>query len=91
MSWSQKVTTKSNAMDLEEGVFTWKSALDIALSLKKSAEKSKRLKATPFKSAMSMLSFYINRAGINLDPKRKKVLMRAKNELRRLYGKTLKY
>lgn len=85
--WSFKVTKESNALDLEEGVFTFKDPKRIALSLKKSAESSIRGKARPFQSAMSMLNFYINRAGSNLDPKRREVLERAKDELRELFGK----
>lgn len=86
--WSQIVTKQSNALDLEPGVFTWKNPKRIALSLKRSALKSTRRKAPPFQSAMSMLNFYINRAGKNLEPKQKKVLERAKEELRRLFGRT---
>ena len=85
--WSQRVTEKSNALDLEEGVFTWKDPKRIALSLKKSAEASTRRKSAPFRSAMSMLVFYINRAGKNLDRKQKRVLEDAKMELRKLYDK----
>ena len=85
--WSQKVTNESRALDLEEGVFTWSNPKKIALSLKKSAEKSKRRKGTPLQSAMSMLNFYINRAGKNLDSGRKKILNDAKEELRRLFGR----
>lgn len=86
--WSGKVTKKSNALDLEEGVFTWQDSKKIAKSLKNSAEISTRRKATPFQSAMNMLSFYINRAGENLSPKQKSVLEKAKEELRKLFGKT---
>ena len=85
--WSQRVTEKSNALDLEEGVFTWKDPKRIALSLKKSAEASTRRKSAPFRSAMSMLVFYINRAGKNLDRKQKRILEDAKMELRKLYDK----
>jgi hypothetical protein len=85
--WSAKVTRESAALDLEEGVFTWKNPKRIARSLKESAEASTRRKATPFRSAMSMLVFYINRAGSNLDAKQKQVLEQAKEELRKLYGK----
>lgn len=87
MHWSQKVTQTSNALDLEEGVFTWKDPRKIALSLKHSADVSERRKVTPFRSAMSMLVFYINRAGKTLDKEQLQVLEQAKNELRRLYGK----
>ena len=85
--WSQQVTEKSNALDLEQGVFTWHDPRKIALSLKKSAEASTRRKAPPFRSAMSMLVFYINRAGKGLDDKQRAVLEQAKQELRKLYGK----
>ena len=85
--WSKEVTEKSVALDLEEGVFTWKSPRKIAASLKRSAENSLRRKAGPFQSAMSMLNFYINRAGKNLPPERKKVLNQAKKELRKQFGR----
>lgn len=85
--WSAKVTKTSDALDLEEGVFTFKDPRKIALSLKRSAEKSQRKKGTGFQSAMSMLNFYINRAGKNLSVKRKKVLNQAKEELRKLFKK----
>jgi hypothetical protein len=85
--WSGKVTRESNALDLEPGVFTWTNPKKIALSLKRSAEASRRRKAPPFRSAMSMLVFYINRAGKNLDKKQLRVLEQAKKELRSLYGK----
>ena len=84
--WSGKVTKSSFALDLEEGVFTWSDPKKIALSLKHSAEESVRRKATPFMSAMSMLNFYVNRAGKNLKPQRKKVLEQAKIELRKLFN-----
>jgi len=87
IKWSQDVTTRSNALDLEEGVFTWQDPKKIALSLKKSADSSKRRKSTPYRSAMSMLVFYINRAGIKLDRKQKDILEQAKEELRNLYHK----
>lgn len=86
-TWSGKVTRESNALDLEEGVFTWSDPKKIARSLKRSAEQSKRRKAEPFRSAMSMLVFYINRAGKNLDPEQKEILEQAKQELRILYKK----
>ncbi len=85
-----RVTRESHALRLEEGVFTWKDPKKIALSLKRSAEESQDRKAPPFRSAMSMLVFYINRAGTNLDEKQKKILEQAKEELRRLYGKDKK-
>ncbi len=86
--WSQRVTTTSNALDLEPGVFAMRSSRRIAESLKRSAEQSKRRKGAPFQSAMSMLTFYINRAGTQLTSARKRILNDAKDELRRLYGKT---
>ena len=85
--WSAKVTRESHALDLEDGVFTWSNPKKIALSLKQSADASKHRKSAPFRSAMSMLVFYINRAGKNLDKKQKQILEQAKNELRKLYGK----
>lgn len=86
-NWSAKVTRESYALDLEEGVFTWRDPRRIAESLKKSADSSKRRKAPPFRSAMSMLVFYINRAGNKLDKDQKRILEQAKDELRKLYGK----
>lgn len=86
-NWSGKVTKESSALDLEEGVFTWDNPQKIAESLKHSAEISTRRKATPFQSAMSMLNFYINRAGSNLPIEQKKVLEQAKRELRNIFGK----
>ena len=83
--WSQRVTRESNALDLESGVFTWKSPKRIAASLKRSAETSRRRKARPFQSAMSMLNFYINRAGQSLPASQKRALVRAKGELRKLF------
>jgi Protein of unknown function (DUF3175) len=85
--WSQRVTEESDALTLERGVFTSKDPKRIAASLKRSAERSRRRKADPFRSALSMLTFYINRAGRNLPAARKKTLMRAKDELRRQFGK----
>ncbi len=85
--WSRRVTETSNALDLEPGVFTHRSPRAIALSLKRSAERSRRRKADPFRSAMSMLNFYINRAGRSLSPARRRVLERAKAELRRVFGR----
>ena len=84
--WSDRVTRTSNALDLEGGVFRKRSAHDIALSLKHSAESSRRRKAAPLRSAMSMLTFYINRAGKDLSASRKRTLEAAKGELRRLFG-----
>lgn len=83
--WSRDVTQHSNALDLEPGVFVLRSPRLIAESLKRSAEKSRRRKGTPRQSAMSMLSFYINRAGKNLSPARRRVLERAKIKLRSLF------
>ncbi|MGZ3499019.1 MAG: DUF3175 domain-containing protein [Vulcanimicrobiaceae bacterium] len=85
--WSHEVMEHSNALDLESGVFTKSSARAIALSLKRSADASKRRKGTPFQSAMSMLNFFINRAGKHLPASRLKVLEAAKDELRKLYGR----
>ncbi|HXH19693.1 MAG TPA: DUF3175 domain-containing protein [Chitinophagales bacterium] len=85
--WSAKVTQMSNALDLEPNIFTSDSPLRIARSLKRSSELSTRRKGTPFQSAMAMLNFYINRAGKNLDERQKKVLEKAKDELRRLFGR----
>ncbi|GMQ87057.1 MAG: DUF3175 domain-containing protein [Gammaproteobacteria bacterium] len=86
-NWSARVTRESDALDLEEGVFTWKDPCRIALSLQRSAEASRRRKYPPFHSAMSMLVFYINRAGKQLDPAQKAILEAAKTELRKLYGR----
>ena len=86
-NWSGKVTKESHALDLEEGIFTWTDPKKIARSLKESAEQSKRRKSEPFRSAMSMLVFYINRAGRKLDPKQKKILEQAKQELRILFNR----
>ena len=86
-NWSANVTRESSALELEEGVFTWQDPKRIAQSLKQSAEASTRRKAPPFRSAMSMLVFYINRAGKNLDENQRRILEQAKDELRALYGK----
>jgi hypothetical protein len=86
-NWSARVSRESDALDLEEGVFTWKDPGRIAHSLQRSAENSTRRKSTPFRSAMSMLVFYINRAGKHLEPEQKEILEAAKTELRRLYGR----
>ncbi|CAA2137645.1 DUF3175 domain-containing protein [Hyphomicrobium sp. ghe19] len=85
--WSADVTAQSDALDLENHVFARKPA-EIAQSLKRSAERSHRRKTTPFQSAMSMLNFYINRAGKNLTAKRRQTLDRAKDELRKAFGRT---
>ncbi len=87
-NWSARVTKESSALDLEPGVFTWDDPVRIARSLKNSAEKSRRRKGTAFQSAMSMLNFYINRAGSNLPQSRLKILTQVKVELRRLFHKT---
>ena len=86
--WSAAVMTRSDALDLEKGVFTKRTAREIAASLKRSADGSRRRKGTPFQSAMSMLNFHINRAGKQLNATRKSRLERAKEELRKLFGKT---
>ena len=83
--WSQRVTRESYALDLEPAVFTWDDPRAIALSLKRSAEVSTRRKAPPFQSAMSMLIFYINRAGRTLPDQRRQTLDQAKAELRKLF------
>jgi hypothetical protein len=83
--WSGEVTRHSNALDLESNVFKQSSPRRIALSLKRSAEASRRRKAAPYQSAMSMLNFYINRAGSNLSAKQRGVLFRAKSELRKAF------
>jgi len=88
--WSQRVTTESNALDLESGVFSKDDPKEIATSLKRSAERSTRRKAEPFRSAMSMLTFYVNRAGKGLSKARRAKLDKAKDELRKLYGKETK-
>jgi hypothetical protein len=85
--WSQAVTTGSNALDLQKGVFTLKDPRKIALSLKRSAEQSTRRKSDPYRSAMSMLVFYLNRAGKNLPQADRARLEKAKNELRKAFGK----
>jgi hypothetical protein len=84
-NWSGYVIKHSFALDLEEGVFTWDDPKKIAASLKISAENSLRRKASPFQSAMSMLNFYINRAGKKLPTKQKQILNQAKVELRKLF------
>ena len=86
--WSRHVTETSNALDLERRVFTQRSARQVALSLKRSAERSRRRKSEPFRSAMSMLNLYINRAGKNLTPARRRVLERAKGELRKVFRRS---
>jgi hypothetical protein len=86
--WSGEVTARSDALDLEPDLFTWKDPARIAASLKRSAELSRRRKGTPYQSAMSMLTFYINRAGTNLSATQRLVLERAKGELHRQFGRT---
>lgn len=85
--WSGRVTETSDALDLEDHVFTRQSPAAIAQSLKRSAEHSKRRKSSPYRSAMSMLTFYINRAGKNLSQRRRQTLDRAKAELRKAFGR----
>jgi hypothetical protein len=85
--WSSRVTATSNALDLNPKVFSLTSPRAIAASLKHSADRSKRRKGTPLQSAMSMLNFYINRAGKKLSASRKRILNAAKPELRRLYAR----
>lgn len=86
--WSAAVTRNSDALDLEHKVFAKKTPAEIARSLKRSAERSRRRKSAPFRSAMSMLTFYINRAGKNLPKHRLRVLEGAKHELRKAFGRT---
>lgn len=85
--WSARVTRESDALDLEQGVFTQRDPKSIAASLKRSAELSHRRKSDPYRSALSMLTFYINRAGKNLPAARRKTLERAKLELRHQFGR----
>jgi hypothetical protein len=86
--WSQNVTEHSNALDLEQSVFAKTDPKAIARSLKRSAEHSARRKSSPYRSAMSMLTFYINRAGKNLPKKQLDVLEHAKDELRALFNRS---
>jgi hypothetical protein len=85
--WSGRVTRESDALDLKKGIFTSKDPKRVARSLKRSAEHSHRRKSDPYRSAMSMLTFYINRAGKDLPARQKKVLEKAKDELRKLFHK----
>src|SRR5437868_5616584 len=85
--WSQRVTERSDALDLQRGVFTLKDPKRIAASLKRSAERSRRRKSDPYRSAISMLTFYLNRAGRTLPAARKRTLQRAKDELRKQVGR----
>jgi hypothetical protein len=87
--WSRRVTSNSNALDLKPNVFTWKDPRRIARSLKRSADRSKRRKGTPLQSAVSMLNFYINRAGKDLDPGQRKILNQAKDELRSIFKESV--
>jgi hypothetical protein len=89
--WSQDVTEHSDAMDLKDGVFKQRSPKKIADSLKHSAEASHRRKASPFQSAMSMLNFYINRAGTQLSKSRRQTLEKARDELRKDFGRERKH
>jgi len=86
--WSQRVTRESDALDLKRGFFTLSDPKQIAASLKRSAQASHRRKADPYRSALSRLTFYINRAGKQLSPSRKRTLERAKRELRAQFGRT---
>ena len=81
------MTRESNALDLDRGVFTWRDPKRIARSLKRSAEHSRRRKSDPYRSAMSMLTFYVNRAGTNLPSSRRRVLERTKVELKHAFGR----
>jgi hypothetical protein len=85
--WSARVTRESDALDLDRGVFTRRDPKEIAASLKRSAQRSRRRKADPYRSALSMLTFYINRAGKNLPAGRRRTLQRAKGELRKQFGR----
>jgi hypothetical protein len=85
--WSARVTKESDALDLKRGVFTGRDPKRIAASLKHSAERSRRRKSDPYRSALSMLTFYINRAGKNLPAGKRKTLQRAKTELRKQFGR----
>ena len=85
--WSARVTKESDALDLKGGVFKLRDPKQIAASLKRSAERSRRRKSNPYRSALSMLTFYINRAGKNLPASRRKTLQRAKIELRKQFGR----
>ncbi|HVV27946.1 MAG TPA: DUF3175 domain-containing protein [Rhizomicrobium sp.] len=85
--WSARVTHESDALDLKKGIFTGSDPKKIAASLKRSAEHSRRRKSSPYRSAMSMLTFYINRGGRDLPARQKRVLERAKDELRALFDK----
>jgi hypothetical protein len=86
--WSARVTRNSKALDLERGVFSLKDPKRIAASLKRSAQQSKRRKSSPYRSALSMLTFYVNRAGKSLSAGRRKTLQQAKDELRKQFKRT---
>lgn len=86
-NWSQEVTDKSDALDLEDGVFTKEDPAEIAASLKRSAEQSRKKKSSPYASAMSMLTFHINRAGSTLSKADRDRLEAAKDELRKQFGR----
>ena len=86
-TWSNRVTRESDALDLDAGVFTWSDPKRIAASLKRLAEQSRRCKAEPYRWALSMLVFYINRAGKNLPASRRRTLEQAKTELRKQFGR----
>lgn len=85
--WSHRVTERSDALDLDRGVFSLRDPAKIAASLKRSAQHSRRRKSDPYRSAMSMLTFYINRGGKNLPASRKRILERAKDKLREQFGR----
>jgi Protein of unknown function (DUF3175) len=85
--WSGRVTRESDALDLQKGVFSGSDPKRIAASLKRSAERSRRRKSAPYRSALSMLVFYINRAGKKLPASRRRALERAKTELKRQFGR----
>jgi hypothetical protein len=89
-NWSGRVTARSNALDLKEGIFRQRDPKKIAASLKRSAERSRRRKSDPYRSAMSMLTFYINRAGKTLPAGRRRTLERAKGALRDAFGRSRK-
>lgn len=88
--WSGRVTSRSNALDLKEGIFRQRDPKKIAVSLKRAAERSRRRKSDPYRSAMSMLTFYVNRAGKTLPAGRRRILERAKDALREAFGKPRK-
>ena len=85
--WSARVTKESHAIDLDRGVFSKRNPREVAKSLKRSAERSRQRKSSPLRSAMSMLTFYINRAGSSLTAGRRRTLEQAKDELHKLFGR----